>query len=166
MKIEFAGGDMKVAEIIKTAILASDKQQKEVAEKMGWSPQSFANRLKKGTIDADEWVDIAHILGYELKMVAQDGTSIQPKRKGFGPRVQQMVDGYAYDTEKADTICRTPKIAGGSFELYRDLATKQFYIVVYCDWGTQNGIVTPVTEADAREFYNGCGGMNADTIFA
>ena len=81
MKIEFAGGDMKVAEIIKTAILASDKQQKEVAEKMGWSPQSFANRLKKGTIDADEWVDIAHILGYELKMVAQDGSKMQPKRK-------------------------------------------------------------------------------------
>ena len=166
MKIEFAGGDMKVAEIIKTAILASDKQQKEVAEKMGWSPQSFANRLKKGTIDADEWVDIAHILGYELKMVAQDGSSIQPKRRGFGPRVQQMVDGYAYDTEKADAICRTPKVAGGSFELYRDLTSKQFYIVIYCDWGSQNGIVTPVTDDEAREFYDGCGGMNADTIFA
>ena len=44
-KIEIVGGDMKVSEIIKTAILSSDKQQKEVAEKMGWSPQSFANNL-------------------------------------------------------------------------------------------------------------------------
>lgn len=164
-KIEIVGGDMKVSEIIKTAIQSSDTQQKEVARKMGWSPQSFANRLKKNTIDADEWVAIAHILGYELKMVSQDGASLKPKRKGFGPRVQQMVDGYAYDTEKADAICRTPKVAGGSFEMYRDLTSRQFYIVIYCDWGTQTGIVTPVTDEEAREFYDGCGGMNADAIF-
>lgn len=164
-KFEIVGGDMKVSEIIKTAIQSSDTQQKEVAQKMGWSPQSFANRLKKNTIDADEWVAIAHILGYELKMVSQDGASLKAKRKGFGPRVQQMVDGYAYDTEKADAICRTPKVAGGSFELYRDLTTRQFYIVIYCDWGTQTGIVTPVTDAEAREFYDGCGGMNPELIF-
>ena len=164
-KFEIAGGDMKVSEIIKTAILSSDTKQKEVANKMGWSPQSFANRLKKNTINADEWVSIAHILGYELKMVSQDGSSIQAKRKGFGPRVQQMVDGYAYDTEKADAICRTPKVAGGSFELYRDLTNQQFYIVIYCDWGAQTGIVTPVTDEEARAFYDGCGGMNAEAIF-
>lgn len=164
-KFEIVGGDMKVSEIIKTAIQSSDTQQKEVAQKMGWSPQSFANRLKKNTIDADEWVAIAHILGYELKMVSQDGASLKAKRKGFGPRVQQMVDGYAYDTEKADAICRTPKVAGGSFEMYRDLTTRQFYIVIYCDWGTQTGIVTPVTDEEAREFYDGCGGMNPEQIF-
>ena len=164
-KFEIVGGDMKVSEMIKTAILSSEKQQKEVAEQMGWSPQSFANRLKKNTIDADEWVSIAHILGYELKMVARDGKSVQAKRKGFGPRVQQMVEGYAYDTEKADAICRTPKVAGGCFELYRDLMTRQFYIVVSCSWGKQNGIVIPITKDEAKEFYYECGGMNADEIF-
>lgn len=165
MQIEFAGENMKVSEVIKTAILASDKQQKEVAEKMGWSPQSFANRLKKNTIDADEWVAIAHILGYELKMVAKDGSSLKAKKPRTGPRVQQMFDGYSYDTDKADALCRTPKMAGGSFELFKDLPSGRFFIVIYCDWGEQDGIITPVTDEEAAEFYKGCCGALDEAVF-
>ncbi len=165
MRIEFAGENMKASEVIRTAILASDQKQKDVAEKMGWSPQSFANRLSKNTIDADEWVSIANILGYELKMVAKDGSSLKAKKAGTGPRIQQMFGGYSYDTDKADSLCRTPKMAGGSFELFKDLPSGRFYIVIYCDWGEQAGIITPVTDEEAAEFYTGCCGTLDETVF-
>lgn len=165
MQIEFTGDGMKVSDIIKTAILASDKQQKEVAQKMGWSPQSFANRLKKGTIDADEWVKIADILGYEVKMVAADGSSLQAQKRSSSPRIQQMIDGFTYDTEKADAICRTPKLAGGSFQLFKDLSSGKFYIVIYCDWGSQEGIITPVTDEEAERFFEKCCGSSDPEIF-
>jgi len=165
MQMEFVGGEMKVSEIIKTAIMSSDKQQKEVADGMGWSQQALSNRLRNNSIDAEEWVAISRILGYELKMVAKDGSSVKPKVKGVYPRAQQIVGGYMYDTEKGTAICRTPKMAGASFELYRDIPTKQHYIVIYCDWGTQREIVTPITEQEARDFYKACGGADEESVF-
>ncbi len=165
MKKEFTGGEMKVSDIIKTAIVSSDKQQTEVASRMGWSRQAFSNRLRNNTISADEWVAISQILGYDLKMVSKNGLEAKPKTRGVYPRAQQVVDGYLYDTERATSICRTPKMAGGCFELYRDLPTRQYFIVIYCDWGSQGELVTPITEQEAKDFYKACGGAEEEATF-
>ena len=66
------GDILSVSDLIKQAIAESDKQQKEVSAHMGWTPQNFANRIKNNTIDADEWVEIAKFLGYEVKMVTTE----------------------------------------------------------------------------------------------
>ena len=47
---------MSVSEMIKQAIATKGLQQKDIAVKMGWSPQGFTNRLSNNTIDAEEWV--------------------------------------------------------------------------------------------------------------
>ena len=162
MQIEFVGDNMKASEIIKTAILASDKKQKDVAEKMGWSQQNFANKLRNNTIDADEWLSISHTLGYELKMVSKNNFTLEIQNRGFYPRAQQIVDGYAYDTEKGTAICRTPKMAGVCLELYKDLPSNRLYIVIYYNWGQQKEFIVPVTEQEAHEFCRSCGVRSSD----
>ena len=47
---------MKVAEIIEKAIADKGLQKKDIAQKMGWSPQTFNNRLRNNTISSEEWI--------------------------------------------------------------------------------------------------------------
>lgn len=148
------GDILSVSDVIKQAISESEKQQKEVAAHMGWTPQNFANRLKNNTVDADEWVEIAKFLGYEVKMVSTDGEELKEKSKGVGTRVVKMVDGVTYDTEKSEAICHTSKLTGSFFELYQDPEGQKF-IVLYADW-LEDGIVMPVDESHAQEFAAAC----------
>ena len=148
------GDILSVSDVIKQAIAESEKQQKEVAAHMGWTPQNFANRLKNNTVDADEWVEIAKFLGYEVKMVNTDGKVLKEKKKGIGSRVIQMVDGVTYDTDKSDAICHTSKFAGSFFELYQD-AEDRYFIVLYANW-LHDGIVMPVAYKDAVDFMDVC----------
>lgn len=70
MQIQVIGSNsMSVSEMIKQAIAMKGLQQKDIAVKMGWSPQNFTNRLTNYTIDAEEWVKLAAIIGYEIQMV-------------------------------------------------------------------------------------------------
>lgn len=149
------GDILSVSDVIKQAIAESDKQQKEVAAHMGWTPQNFANRIKNNTIDADEWVEIAKFLGYEVKMVSSEGVEIKEKTRGVGSRVVQMVDGVTYDTEKSEAICHTNEFVGSFFELYEDTEGRKF-IVLYASWLAGLGIVMPVSEPDAQKFMADC----------
>lgn len=145
---------LSVSDVIKQAISESDKQQKEVAAHMGWTPQNFANRLKNNTVDADEWVEIAKFLGYELKMVDKSGESLKEKKAGVGDKVVKMVGGVTYDTEKSEAICHTSEFAGSFFELYIDLEGRKF-IVLYAEW-VEDGIVMPVDDTHAEKFMDVC----------
>lgn len=149
------GDILSVSDVIKQAIAESEKQQKEVAAHMGWTPQNFSNRLKWNTVDADEWVEIAKFLGYDVKMVKDDGAELKEKRKGVGRRVVQMVGGVTYDTEKSDAICHTNEFVGSFFELYEDPEGRKF-LVLYASWLEGSGIVMPVAEPDAQKFMADC----------
>ena len=60
MQVQVIGSkNMTVSEMIKQAIATKGLQQKDIAAKMGWSPQNFTNRLKNNTIDAEEWIKLA-----------------------------------------------------------------------------------------------------------
>ena len=149
------GDILSVSDVIKQAIAESEKQQKEVAAHMGWTPQNFANRLKNNTVDADEWVEIAKFLGYEVKMVSANGEELKEKKKGIGSRVFQMVGGVVYDTEKSNAICHTNEFVGSFYELYEDPEGRKF-IVLYATWLNGTGIVMPVCEPDAQKFMADC----------
>ena len=148
------GDILSVSDVIKQAIAESEMQQKEVAAHMGWTPQNFANRLKNNTVDADEWVEIAKFLGYEVKMVSSEGKELKERSKGVGSRVVQMVNGVTYDTEKSDAICHSSEFAGSFFELYMDPEGRKF-VVLYADW-QNDGIVMPVDEDHAQKFMEAC----------
>lgn len=166
MKTQVIGSrNMSVSEMIKQAIATKGLQQKDIAAKMGWSPQNFTNRLKNNTIDAEEWIKLARFIGYEIQMVdVATDTVLKLRRNSSGPRVVQMIDGYSYDTDKADALCRSPKVYGGWFELFRDMATGKFFTVAYLETGG-SACVAVISRDNARQFYEDCGGTESEKIF-
>lgn len=166
MQVQVIGSkNMTVSEMIKQAIATKGLQQKDIAAKMGWSPQNFTNRLKNNTIDAEEWIKLAAIIGYEVQMVdTATDTVLKQRRSSSGPRVVQMIDGYSYDTDKADSICRSPKVFGGWFELFRDMVTGKFFTVAYLETGG-SACVAVISKENAKRFYTDCGGEDAQSIF-
>ena len=97
--------------MLNQAMLVKGVRKKDVAAKMGWSSQNFSNRLKNKTIDAEELIKLASILGYEIQMVdVESKVVLKPRKESSGPRVVQIVDGISFDTEKATSLCRSPKI--------------------------------------------------------
>lgn len=152
---------MSVSEMIKQAIAAKGMRKKDVAAQMGWSPQNLTNRLKLNTIDAEEWIKLAKILGYEVQMVdIESGKALKPRKPSSSPRVVQMMEGYTYDTEKADSICRSPKLYGGWFELFKDIPTGKFYTVAYFETG-KSACMALISEEDAKKFFEDCKGEDA-----
>lgn len=144
---------MNVSDIIRKAIENSPHQQKEVAAYMGWTPQNFQNRLRNNTIDADEWVKIAHFLGYDVKMVNQMGEDIAGQQ-AKGQATRQMVGGIIYDTKTAKAICHSSKFVGTFFELYK-MESCEYFIVMYSKW-LEKGQIIPISPAHAEEFMADC----------
>ena len=60
-------GKITIQEQIKTACIHADISQKELAEKIGMSPQSFNNRLKTGKFTRQELEKIATCMGAEYR---------------------------------------------------------------------------------------------------
>lgn len=162
MRNQFLGGTMAVSDIILAAIAEKRIAKGDIAKKMGWSSQSFSNRLKKNTIDADEWVKIAAILGYEVRMIEKTtGELYDVPNKGVGPKVVKMINGVTYDTEKARAIIHTPRIFGCFHELYR-LFNDGYFIVTYYDMEGADPAVTPISEEDAKVFIRDCNGASEE----
>lgn len=156
---------MTVSEMIKQAIATKGLQHKDIAAKMGWSPQSFTNRLRNNTIDADEWIKLAAIIGYEVQMVDMANNTVLKQRRGSsGPHVVQTINGYTYDTDKADALCRSPKVYGGWFELFRDMTTGKFFTVAYFETGG-SACAAVISKGNAKQFYIDCGGEDVKSIF-
>lgn len=157
--------EMTVAEMLTEAMLKRGVKKKDVAKEMGWSSQNFSNRLKKRTLDAEEWVRIADILDYEIQMVEKgNGTVLKQRNKSLGVRVTQCVDGYTYDTDKATSICHSPKLYGGWFELFKDVPTGRFFTVAYFETG-ESACLAAITKENAEKFYKDCGGEDGQDYF-
>lgn len=157
--------DMTVSEMINRAIEVKKMQKKEVARQMGWSPANFTNRLRNGTIDAEAWIRLCSILGYELQMVDMENGSVLHQRKpSSGPRVVQTIEGYMYDTDKAESICKSPKVSGGWFELFKDAKTGRFFTVAYLEPG-DSACMALISKENARQFYQNCGGEYENFYF-
>ena len=152
--------------MLNQAMLVKGVRKKDVAAKMGWSSQNFSNRLKNKTIDAEELIKLASILGYEIQMVdVESKVVLKPRKESSGPRVVQIVDGISFDTEKATSLCRSPKIYGGWFELFQDFATREFFTVAYFETG-ESACPARISKENAERFYLDCGGEDASDYFA
>ena len=157
---------MDVSEMLNQAMLVKGVRKKDIAAKMGWSSQNFSNRLKNKTIDAEEWIKLAGLLGYEIQMVDMESkVALKPRKESSGPRVVQIVEGISFDTEKATSLCRSPKVYGGWFELFQDFATRQFFTVAYFETG-ESACLARIAKENAERFYLDCGGEEASDYFA
>lgn len=156
---------MTVPQMIERAIQVKGMMKKDVAEKMGWSAANFANRLKGDSLSSKEWIKMASILGYDVQMVDKENNEVlKVQRQSHGPRVTQMIDGYVYDTDKAEALCHTPQISSGWFELFKDIQTGNFFTVARIE--TQgSACMALISSKNAKKFYEDCGGEEPDLWF-
>ena len=151
--IILGSGDITAADIIRDALKAKDWPQRELAAKMGWSPQNLSGRLQKNSLSAEEWRKAAAILGFEIKMVEIDSNEeLRTRKRGTGPRVRQMVNGVIYDTFKADALCHTLWTDGWFMELYKD-EEGRYFVAHYTDWKDGVNHISPCGSEDARKLY-------------
>ena len=150
MEIQVGGDGMKPTEILRDLIKRSPMQQKDIAEQMGWSPEGASNRLRRGTISADEFEKMLGILGYEMKIVeASTSEEVRPRRKGVGGRLRMLVNGVRYDTYKADAICHSDESKDIFCELYRD-DEGRYYVANYVRWEGGVSSISPIGDEDAH----------------
>ncbi len=157
--------NMRANDIVDCMVAKSGMKKKDVASLMGWSPQNFTNRLRFGSLSADEFFKFADLLGYEVKVTDKEsGAELSDAPKSTGWHVAKMVTGYNYDTDKAAALCHTPKIFGGWQELFKDFAGR-YFMVYYFEPSTE-ATIFPVTKEVALQFYRDCEGQAEDRWFA
>ena len=69
---------MTAKQIVETGAAYAGITNRELGERLGWSPQVMCNRLKTGKFTVDEWEKIAEALGAKLSLgfVFPDGKQI------------------------------------------------------------------------------------------
>lgn len=143
---------MTPTDMCRQLIEKSDMQQKDVAQKMGWTQQSISNKFRRNSLSADEFVKMLGVLGYEIKLVESDtNEEICYKRKGIGDRLKMMVNGVKYDTFKADAICHTEQTDSIFDELYKD-DEGRYFVAHYVMWEGGVSSISPIGEEDAKKF--------------
>lgn len=141
---------MTPTEILKDLIDRSSMQQKDVAKRMGWSPQGISNRFRRGTFNTEEFVKMLGILGYEMKIVKADSSEeVCVRKRGVGKRLKMVVNGVRYDTYKSDAICHSDESQDIFYELYRD-AEGRYYVANYVKWEGGVSSISPIGEDDAQ----------------
>lgn len=150
-EMNIGGVDMTSAEICKDLIERSSLQQKDVADKMGWTQQSISNKFRRNTLTAEEFRKIVEILGFDIKIVVNDTSEeIKTRRKGVGKRLQLMVNGVKYDTYKADAICHSDENEEIFYELYRDIDGR-YFVAQYVKWDGGVSSISPIGKEDAEK---------------
>lgn len=142
---------MTAAEICKDLIERSTLQQKDVADKMGWTQQSISNKFRRNTLTAEEFRKIVEILGFDIKIVVNETSEeIKTRRKGVGERLQLMVNGIKYDTYKADAICHSDESEEIFYELYQDIEGR-YFVAQYVKWAGGVNSISPIGKEDAEK---------------
>ena len=139
---------MTASEMINIAIAESKMMKKDIAAEMGWSPTRFSNKIKRGSLYADEFIKMSNLLGYSVTMNEINDNDEE--------RVCVTIDGEIYDTSKSQKICRTMRVADEWSELYRDVSSGAFFTVQRGGWKNRRVIVTPVDKREAAEFRKAC----------
>lgn len=150
-EMNVGGTDMTAAEICKDLIERSTMQQKDVADKMGWTQQSISNKFRRNTLTAEEFRKIIEILGFDIKIVVNETSEeIKTRRKGVGERLQLMVNGVKYDTYKADAICHSDDSEEIFYELYQDIDGR-YFVAQYVKWDGGVSSISPIGKEDAEK---------------
>ena len=159
---------MKASEIIEEVLQSRGVLQKEFAEKVGQLPKTLSKKLSANKLSAQELIDYADELGFEVALVDRAGNSrLTVRKRGTGPRVKKMVNGVVYDTQKSDALCHTDVENGWYMELYRD-AEGRLFAVHYSFWADVDAFITCCPAEEARvmyERYAEDGAAPADEIF-
>lgn len=141
---------------VKEMLRDTGKTQKWLADETGTTKQNISNRLKKGTLSADEFIVIAKMLGFQVSLEKMSegryrGMEIIPSDGAGGRRLKQMVDGVCYDTGKSKAICHTEEHSGWKMELFAD-EEGRYFAAHYTDWENTRDYITPCPESVAAQW--------------
>lgn len=156
---------MTASEMVRSALAARGKTQKELGDFMGWSPQNTSYRLKADTLNFNELTKALGFLGYEVKMVDADGSELPVLDNSVSPRLVQMVDGNVYDTSKAESLCTSKAEHSDEFymELFKDVSGA-YFLAYYQLWEGGHNHITPMTKAASKRFWTAYSGRPADEM--
>ena len=69
---------MTTKQLINMGLSYASISQRQLAERLGWTPQNLNNRIKTGRFTIEEWQQIAQTMGatFDVHIVFPDGKSI------------------------------------------------------------------------------------------
>lgn len=145
---------MTATEMVRVALTASGKTQRELGEEMGWTPQNTSYRLKAGTLTFDEVTKALSFCGYGVRFEAADGSGLPKLNNSLSPRARKTVGGITYDTCKAESLCSRRESNDGDFytELFRDVSGA-YFTVSYELWDGVTYTITPVSNEAAKRIW-------------
>jgi len=159
---ENGGDSMKAKEIVDDFLRIRGWKQRELADKLGVSPQNFSKKLVNDTISAKEFFEVMEALDVGVTYTDKSTGEVRAERKpGVIPRVSMVVDKIRYDTHKSDALCHTEEQDGWLMELYRDDAGR-YYIVHYTVWDGVKPSISPCSEKQAIQFYKTYGDVDGE----
>lgn len=153
------GVAMTSREALSVALKGTGKTQAEAAVKMGWVPQQLSARLMRGSLRADEFLEIMDAIGVDVILKVRDTDEVlRTHVTGAGRRVRAMVNRVIYDTEAADALANNfyadgvnEYNDGKAMELYIDREGRYFF-AEYTNWEGAKDRITPVVASDAAAF--------------
>lgn len=82
--------------------------QKAAAEKSGRDYKGLNQKIKNGSLRAEEFLDILDCIGIDVKLFDRNtGKEISPYVAGYGFPVKKMSSGVFYDTRRACALSNT-----------------------------------------------------------
>lgn len=151
---------MNASDMVRAALSAKKRTQKELAEFMGWSQQNLSYRLKAGTLTFDELAKALSFAGYEVKMVEATGEELPELGNSSSPRLVQMVDGVTYDTSRAESLCSSREATGDEFymELFKD-PSGAYFMAYFQLWEGGYNSISPMTKSASAKFWGRYSGL-------
>lgn len=150
---------MSSKEILTAAYKATGITQSEGAKKIGWTKQQLSSKLIRGTLRADEFLNLLDAIGVDVEFkVRGSDQNIKARVPGMGRRVRCMVDKVIYDTAASDALSNNfyadgvhEYTEGRAMELYVDKDGRYFF-AEYSDWEGVKDRITPVPASAAATF--------------
>lgn len=99
---------MTSREVIETALAKNSQTQAWLAREMGWTPQNFCQRFRRGGIRADEFLAMLDVLGVDATFTLRGtGEILKPHVRGHGRRLTGNCEKVTFDTAASEAIANS-----------------------------------------------------------
>lgn len=150
---------MNAKDALDTALQYTDATKKKAAELIGWTPSQLSVRISRGSLRADDFLNILDKLGIDVQYVdRKTGKPVRVPVRGHGRRVVRMVNLVTYDTAESDAITsnfyadgKNEYNDGMAMELYMDKEGRYFF-AQYSSLGGVRDSIIPIGKEDAMTF--------------
>ncbi len=145
-------------DLVYAALKEKGISQAEASHRMNMVPQQLNARLKRGSLRADEFIEVLDVIGVEVVLMDKE-TGGEIHLPGYGRRVKMMVDHVVYDTSKSSALSNSfyadgvneYNEDGKASELYVDRQGRYFF-AEYSNWKDAKDRIVPANGEVAADF--------------